>query len=274
MWHINELDENSLDRLLKTSLESGIDTFDHADIYGDYSCEEKFGQWLKANPSYRSEIKLISKCGIKLLSEKHPEHKVKHYDTSADHIIRSVKASLKKLRADHLDLYLIHRPDPLMQPDEVARAFDDLHSRGLVKHFGVSNFTPPQFELLQAEFGQKLITNQIEVSLARPEAMFDGTIDFLMKNKINPIAWSPMGGVGQVKSLVENVEVREIAEKYDFSSGQIILSWLLAHPADIVPVLGTMKPERIVESVKAVEVKLERQDWFSLLDISRGYKVP
>lgn len=273
MWHINTLNATQLDELLKSALEQGIMTFDHADIYGDYQCEKVYGEWIKKNKGYQDQIKLISKCGIKLLSEKKPEHRVKHYDTSAQHIIQSVENSLENLHADHLDLLLIHRPDPLMNPEEIAKAFDQLKEQGKVLNFGVSNFTNEQFELLSSYSSQPLITNQVEISIFHHELLFDGTLDYLMRKNIQPMAWSPLGGAKNIKSLIENNEVRKIADKYDVEEGNLILSWLLQHPARIIPVVGTMNPKRLTTIEEALHIEWDRQDWFYLLEEVRGEPV-
>jgi predicted oxidoreductase len=172
VWRWQQLSSESVERLVKTSIDEGITSFDHADIYGDHSCEELFGAVLKNQPSLRSQMQLITKCGIKFSSAKRPQTWVKHYDTSEDHIIWSADNSLKMLATDHLDLLLIHRPDPLLNPHEVAEAFVKLKAAGKVLHFGVSNFTPSQFEMLQQFLPFPLVTNQIEISLSRIDSLF------------------------------------------------------------------------------------------------------
>lgn len=272
-WNINQLDNQSLDALIKTALEVGITTFDHADIYGDYTCERSFGKWFRNHAQSRQSIQLISKCGIKLLSQARPRHQVKHYDTSKSHIISSVENSLKGLHTDYLDLLLIHRPDPLMQPEEVAAAFDELHQAGKVLHFGVSNFTSLQFELLQKHTRQPLVTNQIEASLFNNTPFLDGSIDYLMTKGVNPMAWSPLGGRHNVLSLLNNDAIQSMAERYETSVPNLLLTWLLKHPSYIFPVIGTMNPERLRNAVQALSVDIDREDWFILLETVRGYAV-
>jgi len=273
MWHINELRDNELNTLVETALDQGITSFDHADIYGNYQCEKKFGNWLKEYSGDREGIQLISKCGIKLLSDNRPDHRVKHYDTSKTHIIQSVDNSLTLLNTDYLDLLLIHRPDPLMNPDEVASAFGELVSAGKVKYVGVSNFTPRQFGLLQASCDMPLVTNQIEISLSHYEPMFDGTLDYLYKRKIQPMAWSPLGGSNEIKQWIKHEKVIALSKKYGVDPGEIILSWLLQHPSGVVPILGTMNPERLKAAKSALNINWDIQDWFMLLELSRGHEV-
>jgi predicted oxidoreductase len=266
-WRWNNVD---VKRLIQTSLEVGITSFDHADIYGDYSNEKIFGDALNSVSVDRQEIQLISKCGIKLLSSKQPGTWVKHYDTSKQHILASVENSLKNLGTDYLDLLLIHRPDPLMDPEEVSEAFGLLKQNGKVLHFGVSNFTSSQFEMLQAYLPFPLVTNQVEVSLSKPDCFFDGTIDTLLKHQTAPMAWSPLGG-GNLMAANSSLWAKK--EKYKASESQLSLAWLMRHPSKIFPVIGTTQPERIIESAKAVDIKLDRQDWFEMLKAAAGKDV-
>ncbi|UII34212.1 aldo/keto reductase [Fulvivirga ulvae] len=273
-WHINELTQAKLEGLINAALDVGITSFDHADIYGGYTCESIFGDWMKQNAGMRDKIQLVSKCGIKLIADERPVHRIKHYDTSKEHIINSAEQSLKNLQTDHIDLLLIHRPDPLMPPEEVSAAFSQLKKQGKVLHFGVSNFTNTQFELLSRYSDEPLVTNQIEISLFKSEVMFDGTLDYLMTHNINPMAWSPLGGRDNVMSLVGNQEVQRIATKYNVETGNLLLSWLLKHPCGIIPVIGTMNPERVRSSVESLAADLDREDWFELLELVRGYSIP
>lgn len=270
-WRWNQVDAATVERLVHTCLEHGITSFDHADIYGDYSNEEIFGRVMKANPALRLETQHVSKCGIMLLSGKHPGTWIKHYDTTKNHIVTSAENSLSKLGVDFLDILLIHRPDPLMDPEEVAEAFSLLKQNGKVRYFGVSNFSATQFEMLQKYLPFPLVTNQIEVSLARTQPLFDGTMDVLMKHAAAPMAWSPLGGG---KLLNQQGEVWSKMDKYSATQTQVALAWLLAHPGDIFPVIGTTQPERIAESAKSINIKLDRQDWFAMLKAVHGQDVP
>jgi predicted oxidoreductase len=237
-----------------------------------------FGKALRGNSHTRSNLQLVTKCGIKFPSDKRPDDRLQHYDTSKEHIIASVEHSLKNLHTDYIDLLLIHRPDPLMNPEEVAEAFSVLKQTGKVLHVGVSNFTASQFEMLQAYAHDPLVTNQIEVSLFTHRLLFDGTVDTLMKHRVSPMAWSPLGGgkfftpSGQDEGIERQLE--EIAARYSCTLSQLILAWLLKHPSDMLPILGSTNPERIVEGANALTVSLDRQDWFAMLKLVTGQDVP
>ncbi|HEY0654144.1 MAG TPA: aldo/keto reductase [Chryseosolibacter sp.] len=266
-WRWNNVD---VEKLIQTSLDVGITSFDHADIYGDYENEKIFGDAMKNISVGRQQIQLITKCGIKLLSSKHPNTWIKHYDTSKGHIISSVENSLRNLRTDYLDLLLIHRPDPLMDCEEVSEAFGLLKQNGKVLHFGVSNFSATQFEMLQSALPFPLVTNQIEFSVSKLDSLHDGTLDMLMKYKSSPMAWSPLGGG---KLPASNHALWSKKEKYNASETQLSLAWLMHHPASVFPVIGTTQPERIIESAKAVNLNLDRQDWFEMLRAAAGKDV-
>jgi predicted oxidoreductase len=268
-WRWNSVSSETVERLIKSSLDAGITSFDHADIYGDYSNEQIFGDVLKRNPSLRGDIQLITKCGIKLLSEKKPNTWIKHYDTSKQHILDSVDNSLKMLGTHYLDLLLIHRPDPLLDPEEVSEAFGLLKQSGKVLHFGVSNFTSNHFEMLQSYLPFPLVTNQIELSLNNLTPIFDGSLDVMLKHRVCPMAWSPLGG----GKLMTNQGLWNKKEKYSCTETQLSLAWLLRHPAGIFPVIGTTQPERIAESADSVDIKLDAQDWFEMLKIASGKDV-
>lgn len=282
LWRLAEWDYSTaeLADLLEYCIEAGITTFDHADLYGNYQCEAIFGRVLEARPALREEMELVTKCGIKLVSEHRPAHRLKHYDTSADHIRASVEQSLENLSTDYLDLLLIHRPDPLMDPDEVASAFHAVHEEGLVDHFGVSNFTPAQFRLLQQALDLPLVTNQIELSVLHLELFLDGTVDQCMQRGLAPMAWSPMGG----GSLFEGDSKRAIRVRHALRSvgeelggyeiDQVALAFLTRHPAGIVPIIGTGKRRRIARAAEAMDLELDRQQWFTIWEASRGEPVP
>lgn len=266
-WRWNNVD---VTRLIQTSLKAGITSFDHADIYGDYSNEKIFGEALKKVSVNRQNIQLITKCGIRLMSSRQPSTWVKHYDTSKQHITASVENSLKNLGTDYLDLLLIHRPDPLMDCEEVSETFGLLKQNGKVLHFGVSNFTATQFEMLQSYLPFPLVTNQVEVSLGKLDCLNDGTLDVLQKHKTSPMAWSPLGGG---KLMSSNTSLWTKKEKYNATETQLSLAWLMRHPSKMFPVIGTTQPERIIESAKAVDIKLDRQDWFEMLRAATGKDV-
>ncbi|MCW7479549.1 aldo/keto reductase [Leptospira kanakyensis] len=279
IWRLHEDKEgNSPERILKkieTCLSLGIDTFDHADIYGDFENEELFGNALSKNTSIKSKIKIITKCGIQVPGSK---FSTKHYNTSKEHIRYSVERSLRKLQVDHLDVVLIHRPDPLMDPYELAEIFETLIREGKVNHFGVSNFTPSQFQMLQAVYKKPLFTNQVEFHPFHTESLFDGTFDQALEHKTHPMIWSPTGG-GRIFSPKSEREVatvsklKEIAKEHGCSVDQVLYSWFLNHPAGLVPILGTNDPERIQSAAECFSYPLTRVEWFSILEAARGKEV-
>lgn len=282
MWRLNDwkMKTRELVRFIQTALELGFTTFDHADIYGLYTVEELFGKALKEKPSLREKMQIVTKCGIKLVSENRPENTFHAYDTSRDHILKSVEASLKNLNTDYLDVLLIHRPDPLMNADEVAEAFLHLRKSGKVRHFGVSNFTPFQFDLLQSRLDFPLVTNQVEVSVIKMDAMHDGTLDQCQQLQISPMAWSPLGGGnlfsgnGEKEQRLRN-ELQKIGEETGGAAiDQLALAWLLKHPSKIIPVLGSGKLDRIRGAAGALELELSRDQWFRIWTASAGQEVP
>jgi predicted oxidoreductase len=265
--------------LIHQSHDLGVTTFDHADIYGHYTTEETFGKALASNPSLRQNIQLITKCGIRLLTPNRPFNKVHSYDTSRKHIILSLENSLRELRTDYIDLLLIHRPSPLMDPDEIAEAFTTLKEGGKVLHFGVSNFTPSQFEMLNSRI--PLVTNQVEASILHLNPFLDGTFDQCLQHKISPMVWSPLGG-GKVFTDLEDeqvIRIREVCEKIGKKHGnyqidQVLIAWLLKHPSGILPVLGTSKISRIKDAIEALTLELTTEDWFEIWVASTGYPIP
>ena len=267
-----KLEETKIEQLIQASLDSGITTFDHADIYGDHSNEEIFGNILKKNPALRNKMEIVTKCGVKFSSGKRPKTWVKHYDTSKEHILWTAENSLKMLNTDRIDLLLIHRPDPLLDPEAVAEAFGTLKQTGKVLHFGVSNFTATQFEMLQSYLSFPLVTNQIEISVTHHAPLFDGTLDVLMKHRVHAMAWSPLGGGKLIKEASQ--ELFNKAPRYGATPTQLSLAWLLRHPAGIFPVLGTTRPERITEAAKAIDIKMDMQDWFEMLLVVQGKEMP
>lgn len=282
LWRLADwgLSDAGLLALINASLIFGITTFDHADIYGDYTCEQIFGRALALTPSLRDEMQIVTKCGIKLISKNRPTHTIKHYDTGRTHIVASVENSLKMLHTDRIDLLLIHRPDPLMDADEIAEAFTTLKQAGKVLHFGVSNFAPWQFELLASRLNVPLVTNQIELSVLNMEVLHDGTVDQCQQQAISPMAWSPLGGGRLFHDDGERtIRVREalvaVGDALDGASpDQVALAWILKHPARIVPVLGTGKIERIRQAAQAETLDLSREQWFAIWSASAGEAVP
>ena len=269
-WHV--VSGETISRLIYSALDGGITSFDHADIYGDHSNEERFGGVIRKDPSLRNRMELITKCGIKFPSKKRPATWIKHYDTSKAHIIWSVENSLQMLGTDRIDLLLIHRADPLLNPNEVAEAFTKLKDAGKVLHFGVSNFTPSQYRMFQRHLSFPLVTNQIEISLMKVEPLFNGELDFLMEMGVAPMAWSPLGG-GKILPVDERMLFNKAA-KYNLTYSQMLLAWLLRHPSQIFPIIGTTQPERIREASKSIDTMLDLQDWFEMLQWVTGKEVP
>lgn len=259
-------------------LDLGITSFDHADIYGHYSTEETFGRALtQLGTSVRAQMELVTKCGIRLETNRRPENKLKSYDLSQDYIIASAERSLKNLKTDYLDLFLLHRPSPLMNPAEIAEAFAALEQSGKVRAFGVSNFTPSQFSMLSQSV--TLVTNQVECHPLHPDCFYDGTFDQLLATNIRPMIWSPLGGAKYFRGESTTVlrlrnTVKNLAEKYgNVSEDVILLAWLLKHPAGAVPVVGTTKKNRLDATRLALEMDLETQDWFAILEAAVGHEV-
>ncbi len=281
-WRLADwnLSPQQLLSLTKSCLDMDITSFDHADIYGDYQCEALFGEALKIDPALRSEIQIITKCGIKLLSDKFPQRRLKIYDYSYEHIVSSVEQSLKNLKTDYLDLLLLHRPSPFFNPEEVAKAFLTLKEKGKVLHFGVSNFLPMQFEMLQNYCDMPLITNQVEISPLCLEHFENGNMDFFLKEKIQPMAWSPLGG-GRIFNPKTELEKRvhdalwEVAQELDHNAIDIVAYvWLLQHPAGIIPVVGSGNPDRIRAAVSAQDLQMSLEQWFMVYNASKGEELP
>lgn len=275
VWRLDEwgFDDAALAAWVEHALALGITTFDHADLYGGFTCEALFGRWLKANRSRRDELQLVSKCGIKPpMAER--GWQVKHYDTSAAHITASVEASLRQLGTDYLDLLLIHRPDPLLDADAVADTFRRLFEAGKVRHFGVSNFMPSQYALLASRF--PLVTNQVEASLLHLDPLFDGTFDQCQQLRVRPMLWSPLAG-GSVLDAAANpglyAALQQLAVELDVSLATVALAWLLQHPCMPLPITGSRRLASLDDAAAATRLKLSRQQWFALLQAARGHEV-
>lgn len=260
-------------------LQLGITTFDHADIYGGYGNEELFGEVLKSKPDLRSKMEIVTKCGISLVHENRPENRIKHYNLTEAYISSSVEKSLKNLHTDYLDLLLIHRPDPLMNYTELADTFMKLKVEEKINYAGVSNFTPYQIRALQSKMDIPLITNQVQFSPLHLNPLSDGTFDLAQQLNFSPMIWSPYAG-GKVfhdeseRSQRVRKTLHELAEKYDAAVDQMIISWIRKHPLKPIVILGTGNRDRIRGAADALEIELERQDWFKLLKASRGVDVP
>ena len=270
-----QLSKQEMIDLMHHCLENNIHTFDHADIYGDYSTEADFGNAFAESGIKRSQIELVSKCGIQYLGKSRPDLKVKHYNYTKEYIIWSAENSLKHLKTDYLDLLLLHRPSPLLQPEVVAEAVSTLKKEGKIKSFGVSNFTPSQTDLLNKYVGVEV--NQIEFSLTQHTAMHDGTLDHMMLNNIQPMSWSPLGYV--FKEDTEQTrrihkQLGTLLDKYNATEDQLLLAWILKHPSNIIPVVGTTTKQRLKDAYAATKINLELEDWFLILVACQGHKVP
>lgn len=281
-WRLADLPDTSpravLDRI-HAALSVGITTFDHADIYGDHRCEALFGAALAADPALRGQLQHVSKCDILLLSRQFPERRVKHYDTTPAHIRASVHNSLQRLGVERLDLLLLHRPDPLMDADATAAALDALVDQGDVAAIGVSNFLPHDWQLLASRLRHPLVTNQIELSLLARQAFTDGQLAFAQQHRIQPMAWSPLGGGGLMRGQGEAAQrllplMQGIGQAQGVGPEAVALAWLLAHPVRALPVVGTLQPERIARLAEAWRVQLDRQTWFELWTAAEGREVP
>ena len=278
-WRLGDWGWSAEQRLawIQQCVDLGVTSFDHADIYGGYTVEALFGEALARAPGLRERLQLVGKCGIRLVAPARPEHRIKSYDTSAAHLRASVEASLRALRTDRLDLLLIHRPDPLLDADEVAGAVDALKRDGKVLHFGVSNFTAPQFELLASR--TPLATNQIELHPLHLAPLHDGTLDGLQRLRVRPMIWSPLAGGallagGDERARRVQAVLRDLAEAHRCTPATIAFAWLLRHPSRPVPVAGSRRVEALREALAARAVALSREDWTAVWQASTGHEVP
>lgn len=268
------LDIREMTHLIEHCLENDITSFDHADIYGNYSTEAEFGEALALNSVRRSDIQIISKCGIQYIGSAR-NNKIKHYNYSKDYIIWSAEESLKNLKTDYLDALLLHRPSPLMHPYEVMEAITILVKEGKIRDFGVSNFTPSQVDLISKEI--PVAINQVEFSVTNHSAMYNGVLDQMIVKNIIAMAWSPLGSIfrettektKRINSLLETLQI-----KYNVTKDQLLLAWILKHPVGIHPVIGTTNKSRIIDAMKSSTIDLELEDWFFILEASQGHKVP
>lgn len=278
MWRIGDEANTSpahIQAKVETCLGQGITTIDQADIYGGYTAEALLGECLRVAPHLRNQIEIVTKCGIVAPVGRYADRRVKHYDSSAKHISASVDLSLSAMAIDHIDLLLIHRPDPLMNHWEAAAALDALVATGKVRAVGVSNFRPHDFTLLQSAMKTPIATNQIEMSLQAHMAFTNGDLAFLQERRVAPMAWSPLGGgaihgegwVG-LKPMLERVARRTGAE-----TSAVAVAWLLAHPAGIIPVMGSNRLDRIARFSDALSIEIDRQTWYELYTAALGREV-
>ena len=278
MWRLGDDADTSpahVQAKVEACLGQGITTMDQADIYGGYRAEAIFGAALKSAPHLREKIEIVTKCGIVAPAGRHAAARLKHYDTSSGHVTASVEASLRDMATDHVDLLLIHRPDPLLDPDDTGSVLDALVQSGKVRAVGVSNFRPWDFSLLQSSMESPLVTNQIEMSLTAADAFTNGDLAYLQERMIPPMAWSPLGGgalfAGERTDLLG--ALKRIAAEHEVEASAVAIAWLLRHPANILPVLGTNRLERIRRLAEAITLTMDRETWFELYTLAQGREV-
>ena len=278
MWRLADDADTSIkhvDAKMRATLDQGITTFDQADIYGGYTAEDLMGTALKASPSLRQQMEIITKCDIVIDAGRHAGARVKHYDTTSGHINESVNQSLIALGTDYVDVLLIHRPDPLMDHHETGAALDALVDAGKVRAVGVSNFRPWDWNLLQSAMRYPLVTNQIELSLKEIAPFTNGDLAFHQQHSHTIMAWSPLGGGDLMTGSGELANrLDAIAKRHEVDRAAVATAFLLAHPAKIAPVMGTNNLGRISALSDAVKVEIDRQDWFSLYEAALGQEVP
>jgi predicted oxidoreductase len=294
LMRINDLDDEAIRILVATSIDAGVNVFDHAAVYGGefHGCERRWGEALELSPGEREAIVIQSKVGIRPMPSG-----VTTFDFSKEHILESVDGSLAALQTDYLDLLLLHRPDALVEPEEVAEAFEQLHAAGKVRNFGVSNHTPGQIELLKKYVAQPLIANQVQLSITHAALIAagvasnmetidqsisrdNGLLDYARLNDITLQAWSPFqkkwfDGVflGDAEYPELNRALDEMAEKYGVTPSGIAVAWITRHPANFQVVLGTTKPARVLEAAAGSDIPLTREEWYRLFTTA-GYMVP
>jgi len=281
-WRLEawEMDAQARLSFLKAHVEMGITTVDHAAIYGGGNCETLFGEALKLEPAMRDNIEIISKFGINGIATGAGEKRVSHYDSSKQAILESTDNSLRRLGVEQLDTLLVHRPDFLMDADQVADAFTHLKQSGKVKHFGVSNFTASQFDLLQSRLDMPLVTNQIEINPMHFDVLENGVCDQLQQYRVRPMAWSCLAGGNIFSEQTEQakrlrVALTELAEELGASSiEQVIFAWVLKHPSNPVALIGSGNIERVTEAVGALALQMNTEQWYRVWVTSKGVGVP
>ena len=279
LWKMHQWPLGAQGRLrwIEGAVELGITSFDHADIYGGYSVEALFGEALALAPGLRQRLQIVTKCGIRLPHPARPGLAVKHYDSGAAHLQASVDASLAALRCGHIDLLLVHRPDPLTHPDEIARCFERLRAAGKVREFGVSNHTPAQFAALHRRIA--LVTHQVEFSALQMKALADGTLEQAADLGLPPMIWSPLGSGRLITGDDEHARrvraaLQPLAEAHGVSLATVALAWVMRHPSRPRPITGSGRLEALAEAVAATRLVLDREAWTSVWRASMGHDVP
>ncbi len=278
MWRLGDDSDTSaahVEAKIQACLDQGITSFDQADIYGDYGAEAVLGNALRANPALRAKMEIVTKCDIVAPIGRYSDAKIKYYDTSRDHILKSVETSLTEMAIDHIDLLLIHRPDPFMDHHETGAALDEVVASGKVGAVGVSNFRPWDWTLLQSAMKTPLVTNQIEISLGQIGPFTNGDLAFHQQHGQPVMAWSPLGGgLLMAGNPPVGVVADEIAAEFGVDRAAVAVAFLLAHPAGILPVMGTNNLSRIKTISDALKVNLDRESWFRLYEAALGHEVP
>ncbi len=278
MWRLGDDSDTSAAHVaakIHACLDQGITSFDQADIYGDYGAEAVLGNALRANPGLRNRMEIVTKCDIVAPCGRYADAKVKYYDTSRAHILKSVETSLREMAIDHIDLLLIHRPDPFMNHHETGAALDEAVASGKVRAVGVSNFRPWDWQLLQSAMKTPLVTNQIEISLGAIAPFTNGDLAFHQQHGHPVLAWSPLGGGALMAGNPPvGVVADEIGAQFGVDRAAVAVAFLLAHPAGILPVLGTNSLDRIKRISDALKVNLDREAWFRLYEAALGHEVP
>lgn len=284
-WRLSEAADTSVDANLAridACLAQGITTFDHADIYGDYRCEALFGEALRARPSLRDDIEIVTKTDIMLLSSQWPQTRVKHYDTTPAHVTASVERSLQRLGVERIDLLLIHRPDPLCDATALGQCLDRLITSGKVAGVGVSNFMPWDVDLLQSRMQHVLQTNQIELGLLHTAPFVNGQLAHAQQHRMPVMAWSPLGGgrlfthVAQPGTAAARLarKLHALAQSFGVEASAVAVAWLMHHPAQVLPIMGSNQRTRMAQFAQATQVVLDRQTWFELYELANGHEVP
>jgi len=276
MWRLGDAADTSPDHVrakIEMCLDQDITTMDQADIYGGYEAEEIMGAAL--DPALRNRIEIVTKCDIVAPAGRYSGARVKHYDTSRAHIMASVDHSLRLMRTDRIDVLLIHRPDPFMDADQTGAALDDIVASGKVRAVGVSNFKLHDWTLLQSAMTSPLVTNQIELSLLAHDGFTNGDVAYLQERKVPPMAWSPLGGgaLFDADHTALRTKLTEIGQGYGVDDTAVAVAWLLAHPARIMPVMGTNNPDRIARISDAAKVQMDVETWFDLYTTALGHEV-
>jgi len=277
LWRLGDITTSEILKLINFAIENGVSSIDQADIYGGYKSQEYFGRALKKDKTLRKRIEIISKTGIILPGSTFSKTGIGYYNTSEKHITQSVDNTLRDLGTDYIDLLLLHRPDSLLHPEELDMTFQKLKNQGKVLHFGVSNFLPSQFDMLQQNIKTKLVTNQIEFSVLHIDPLFDGTFDNCIKNQISPMIWSPLaGGNLFTKQDEKTIRVRDLLTKISEELGyltidKVALAWIMKHPSNPATIVGTLKPDRIKAAVEAAEIELTVEQWYRILIEAQGH---